>query len=350
MGVHVHLAVAKDSVDAGAWQQIFADARRVVDRWTPAPLSIAWRQIGGERVGQYSLDVVHPDGLHIIGDRESLTTGEAFVFPMQLARPRQGATMPQLSDVLVAVARRHAPRGDLPSVGYMELFGDKTQGLPYHSLIVALGLLVEHRLPSHATVFGDLSLRDGEIARRRLAETLAEDVAMPVVLDAERLRQRLSAVLADDELADAVRSLGPPNAHFEAIAGDLLLAMRKRSPESQIRHELEHVAPSCRDPAILHVGTRLLFARLVGAIHSNIVRAELRARVEEWGHSGTCEAIARGTVSGGFRLTEPAWNAIEAADLEELTFVVGAICTADMGFEIHHAVRGLLENPRLRDL
>ncbi len=45
------------------------------------------------------------------------------------------------------------------------------------------------------------------------------------------------------------------------------------------------------------------------------------------------------------RLTLTAWDAIEAADLDELAFLLGVLCVGPRNLEIHHAVRALLENP-----
>jgi len=72
--------------------------------------------------------------------------------------------------------------------------------------------------------------------------------------------------------------------------------------------------------------------------------------VESWGAVPTRETIARATVRASFRLTETAWDAIESADLHELAFVLAAACVADEGWQVHHAVRALLENPALREL
>jgi len=86
MGVRVHLAVVVDRVSDATWRRIYEKARRVAKHWTPRPLSLAWRQIGAVRVAQYVLDIEAADGLHVVGDLETLTTAESFVFPARLGR------------------------------------------------------------------------------------------------------------------------------------------------------------------------------------------------------------------------------------------------------------------------
>jgi hypothetical protein len=353
MGIHVHLAVIADRVSEVTWREIYEKARRVAKQWKPRPLSIAWRQIGAVKVAHYSLDLDAPDGLHIVGDAETLTTGESFVFPATLDRAVSWSDLgssPATSDddVLVAVALRNAPEAER-LVRWRQLFGNKTQGLPYHGLIVALGLLVENALPGTAVVYGDLSSSDGEAAQRGLASILGEKLEPPVVVDAERMRRRLAGQLDTDTLAQAIGEVCPAASPVDAILGDLLGLLR-RSPNARVRHELEHVVCTCRDPQRLEAGTRLLLHELIEAIRLTVVRMELREQAEQWGMARTREALARGTLRSGMRLTSMAWDAIETADLDELAFLLGATCVNTTGLEVHQAVRAVLENRALRRL
>src|ERR1043166_1160814 len=192
MGIHVNLAIVAERVSDESWRRIYKMACRVAGQWTPAPLSVAWRHIGSIRVAHYTPDIENEDGLYIVGDAKTFTTAEAFLFPATLGkrRHRPSGSSKSMYDVVVAIARENAPeRQRLP---YQELFGDKTQGFPYHTLIVALGMLVEHFLPGTAVVHGDMSTEDCEKARQGLATILGEKVTLPVVMDEDRLRRRLA--------------------------------------------------------------------------------------------------------------------------------------------------------------
>jgi hypothetical protein len=349
MGVYVHLAVVTDRVSDAAWQEIYEKARRVAKQWAPRPLSLVWRHIGSVRVAQYSLDIETTEGLHIVGDAESLLTGESLVLPAQLDRPavrsaRGGRSVTSDGDVLVAVVRR-SDSGI--ALRWSDLLGNKTQGLPYHVLIVALGLLVEHSLRGAAVVYGDISARDGEQARRGLAAILGEEIDLPVVVDPPRLRRRLADSLSADVLDETIRALGPPAPLFDAIAGDLLDLLRG-TPDGRVRHELESVVLSCPDLGRLSAETRLLLRELIGAIHSSVTRLELREQVKSFGAAWTRESIARGTLKNHLRLTSMAWDAIEAAAPDELAFLLGAVCIDTTRLEIHQMVRAVLENRVLR--
>jgi hypothetical protein len=349
MGVYVHLGVVASRVDEASWSAIYADARRVAERWTPRPLGIQWRRIGAEEFGQYTTDIERPEGLHIVGDAASLTTAESFEFPKSLT-PRFFHDPPRESkpgDILVAVASYFAGRRSGPD--WRELFGNKTQGRPYHEFVVALGLLVEHRLPSTALVYGDLSIDDGETARRRLTEILGESFELPVVTDPARLRARLAVALEGDELEEAVRSLEASSSFGDALASDLLGAMLSGSTTSQVHHDLEHVAPTCDSPARLHEPTRQFLAELLTRIREYVQSTELREQLAQRDRVQVHEEIAR-SLSRRFRLTSTAWDAIESADVDDLAFTLAAVRAYTDAWEIHYALRALLENRSLRAL
>jgi hypothetical protein len=357
MGIHVELAVFADRISDDVWQAIYEKARRVATQWTPRPLGTAWRHIGVVRVAQYTLEIETSDGLHLAGDAESLTTADSFVFPARLDRrelprgsrgSRFAAQAISQGDVLSAVARRLDGTPVHPA-GLCNLLGPKTQGLPYHVLLVALGLLVENALPNTAVVYGELSPRDGEQARRGLASILGEEFELPVVMDVERMRRRLVGTMEAGALDEALHRLGPPDPYQEAMFGDLLARLRSR-PDARVRRELEHVVPTCRDPNHLQPGTQQLLRAILDMARSAVIRGELRPRIEQWGAAKTREVLACMTQDRDVRLTSMAWDAIEAADLDELAFLIGVLCVGPRDLGIHHAVRAVLENPALRRL
>jgi hypothetical protein len=351
MGISVHLAVVAARVSDAAWRELYEKARHVALHWRPRPLSSGWRNIGAVRVAQYTPQFETTEGLHFVGDAESLTTAESHMFPVTLAhhsapRGTWSRRPSSQADVVVTVA---AELGERTSTDVQYLLGAKTQGLPYHVMIVALGLLVENALPGTAMVYGNLSIRDGEQARDGLAAILGEKFEPPVVMDVARLRSRLAASLDTDAVNAAVDRLGPHSTELYTIVGDLLAALCGQ-PSARVRHELEHVVATCRDPSQLHPGTQQLLRSLLDAIGSAIVRGEIRHRVEQLGASRAREAFARATQARYLRLSSMTWDAIETADLDELAFLAGATCFDTSRWETHHAVRAVLENRALRQL
>jgi hypothetical protein len=348
----VYLDVVEDRVSYATWERIYERARRVARQWKPRPLALGWRQIGDVRVAQYVLDIETEYGLNIVGDAETRTTGESFVFPPRVGRAAsrcaEGGSLGTADDVLVAVTHQHElAAAELARLS--DLFGEKTLGLPYHTLIVALGLLVENSLPGTAVVHGDISVDDGNEAQRGLASILGEAFELPVVVDAERVRKRLAASMNADALEQAIDSLCPLCPYTQALLGDML-ARFDRSPCGRLHHELKHVVLTCPDPSVLGTDTRQLLNNLVETIRSGMVRMELRERVEQWGSVRACEAIARETRERGLQLTSMAWDDIETAQLDELAFLLGATCVDTTVGEARQAVRAVLENRALRQI
>jgi hypothetical protein len=344
MELRVHLAVLEHRVPTAVWDQIYEKARQVTSRWMPRPLSPGWRRIGGVRVEQYSLDIETAEGLVIVGDAETLTTGDSFVVPKRLED-----IAPPADDVVADIVRSNVPE-IAECVPWSDLFGAKTYRLPYHVLIVALGLLVEHSLPRTAVVYGDVSLRDGELARRGLKAILGESFELPIVVDEKRLRRRLKRAVAPDLLDRAVDELIPPDPAIEAALETFAEQYRSRVPAERVDHELEHIVCSCSDPDHLSAETRQLLHRLLSAIRRAVAREGVRERVEEWGVVRTRKEIALRVRMSKLCLTSKTWDLIEAADLDELTFLYGAACIDTTRRTAEQAVRAILENPALRSV
>lgn len=225
------------------------------------------------------------------------------------------------------------------------LFGAKTQGLPYHILMIALGLLVEHRLPRDAVVYGEISLRDAELARRGLATLLREHVELPVMLDPPRLRARLEGACDPEPLDDVMESPADDAREAELVAD--LRGIQRATPRSAILYELERVVCSCADPSLLGPGTLELLRLVVEKIEALVVAAELRERIAARENHRTRETIAD-QLGAKLRLTSRAWDAVESSDTDDLAFMLAAASCCGRRLEEHLAVRGLLENPVLR--
>jgi hypothetical protein len=90
-----------------------------------------------------------------------------------------------------------------------------------------------------------------------------------------------------------------------------------------------------------------MLRELVASIRSCTANYEMSHRVKQWGAARTLEEIANRTLSC-MRLTSRTWDALEAADLDDLTFVYTAICMDNHEWHLHHAIRALIENPGIR--
>lgn len=350
MGIHVSLAVCVQRVSDATWRDIYEKARRVASEWSPRPLSPGWRQIGTIRVPQYGLEIETKEGLEIVGDAETLLTAQRFVFPARLEPlvwpDEENPKVPLDEDVLLAVGRWSTAETSW-RVGWRDLFGARTQGLPYHTLIVALGLLVEHSLPGSAVVFGDISVQTGERARRGVASILGEELGLPVIVEPERLRRRLAVSMRGGKLEEACRLLGPWEQGSEGTFG-VLLALLAGASCAGVREDFADAVLSCRDPECLSIGTRQLLREIVEVIRSNTVRWRIHEQIRQLGGARAREELARLTLAGGMCLTSMAWDAIEVANPDELAFLYTAVSMDIQHPEVHQMMRALVENRVMR--
>lgn len=88
----------------------------------------------------------------VVGDRESLQTAECQSIHRDFRdiRPRGDRSAAVVSDIVVAAA---APERDHTG-GPVRVFGDKTQGYPYHLAMLAAAMIIEGRFPSERDGLG----------------------------------------------------------------------------------------------------------------------------------------------------------------------------------------------------
>ena len=94
--------------------------------------------------------MVAPDGWHICGDANSRLLAESIELPRVLGveSPRQPP-----SDIVLRALAAQSPPYDRQGLRW--LLDNKTQNKPYHSLVLAIAMLIEHRLPHAALMGGD---------------------------------------------------------------------------------------------------------------------------------------------------------------------------------------------------
>ncbi|HEY5958267.1 MAG TPA: hypothetical protein VIV60_17000, partial [Polyangiaceae bacterium] len=254
MGVYVTVRLFRNLVSRSAWQRIYLDSQLLLRSWPNPPMGIGRRDIAGVPVVIYTLDVERENGWLVVGDADSKLGDESFELPEDLQLWRStfakeeilSTQGDQTTDVIQALAEEDNIVGNRPS-RLTCLLGNKTQGLPYHSLIVAVATLIENRLPGVALASGDFGFPEADRACRELTRIFGEHFERPVLLEPARIHARvpqLDAVLLSER---HTRRMDPRSA-----------AVLDRLYASQ-RTDLEAKALVCTDPNELSEGTRMTF-------------------------------------------------------------------------------------------
>lgn len=204
MGVHVILEIDPHCIDKSAWAAVYDDTLALLEAWQPRLLGWGQRSIEGIDVPMYTRSIRQdeddPNEIRwsIVGDRDSLQTAECQSLHRSLGHyaDRRSQGTQAREEILITAAR---PNRD-DTVGPVRVFGNKTQGCPYHFAMLAAAMLVEERFPRHAMVWGDIDRGQAEETRRMAAPLLGRELTLPVRVDAPRLIERLRAHYDEDAL------------------------------------------------------------------------------------------------------------------------------------------------------
>ncbi len=346
MGVCIHTIVDSKSISRSDWQRVYDETVTVLRRWPDPPIRPRYREIAGIELVVYSRDVVAPDGWHICGDANSRLTAESIELPRVLGvdSPRN----PPSDIVLRALAAQQPP---YDRQGLRWLLDNKTQNKPFHSLVLAIAMLLEHRLPHAALMGGDFTPEQAQEARARLEAILGEGIPLPLAADLPRLRARLQPHLRGAALHEAIQDLS-----YQGTLGAVFISVLSGSFGSKPHQEIEE-AVSCTDVSALDELTRDAFELLVGqskalfggsATGDPEDRTAFPVELRALDRQGLLEVIASGTKSTGLRLTEMAWDDIQRASPAELQLLAMLASHSTSGLIAHQLRRAVFESAAIR--
>ena len=350
MGIRIHTIVDPKSISRTAWQRVYDETITVLNNWPDPPLRPRFREIAGIELVAYSRDVVAPDGWHIIGDANSRLTAESIELPRMLGvdDPRD----PPTDIVLRALAAESPPysRG-----GLRWLLDNKTQNKPYHSLVLAIAMLLEHRLPHAAFMGGDFTPEQAQAAQPRLEAILHEHIPLPLAVDLPRLRTRLQPYLHGAELSEAVQTLS-----YRGTLGAVFISVLSGTFGSRPHQEIEE-AVSCTDVSTLDELTLASFELLIGQSKALFGHSTSESESEAFDDPTTfppelleldanalLAIIASGTRNTSLRLTEMAWDEIQRASLPELHLLAMLATHPTSGLTAHQLRRAIFESSTIR--
>lgn len=217
MGIYIHLNVS-NKVDSKQWEKAYEESLILIDKiglveydeikkfgrkiWCLAPSRE--RNVNG-RLGW----LAH-------GDAYTLKTAEDQFFPRKISA---SCDSEEYADPLMYVLAQHCIENfENPFVQKVtEFFGNKTQGEPYHMVLLCIGCLFDDRLNGEAICSGDITYGQCEHAIQVANKYLKKPIKTPLRCDLNRLYERVCKLpIAKEKLLLAFETtyLGPKNEEY----------------------------------------------------------------------------------------------------------------------------------------
>ena len=208
MGVFLRLYIAPYRIPAEVWKKVYNETLEILEHF---PLLDKER---GESGSWYACRTAHREkliddysGWHAVGDMYSGANMENFVLidDIRYYRERFGEGERSTKDILLSELSEEVEVSRPPAAG---VWYSKTQGMPGHMILLAIGCLICHRLPNDAVVFGDITAEQCRKAVEWANQFLSVPIDIPVTADDEKLLPRLMASgLAEEDVLAAFHSL-----------------------------------------------------------------------------------------------------------------------------------------------
>jgi hypothetical protein len=202
MGIFINLVISK-SVTKPEWEEVYEETLKLIEN-----LPLAERRkvsIHGanticlEKTEEHDFSPALNRGDKEIGwaadgDLESLKTAEEYFLPRDLIG--YDAVEENAGDAMLGVCSNYLDYDwkDERFNHIYHIWGNKTQGEPYHMYLLAVACLIEARLGAKAYVYGDITRGQCKKAVEIANEFLDKKIEMPDCCYADRLMKRVDAL------------------------------------------------------------------------------------------------------------------------------------------------------------
>ncbi|MBI4860553.1 MAG: hypothetical protein HY815_09865 [Candidatus Riflebacteria bacterium] len=230
MGICVTLDIVPNRIDPHQWSAIYDEVLGLLKRHPLGLTGISRREIGGVRLPVYTRAIERDRSnpkrrhWHVVGDA---TTRKAAASQCMYRDLGHYPSCGDVEDILLFDHDHERPTC---------VFGDKTQGHPYHIPLLAAAIVVENHLPRYALASGDIDRHQAEKARSWAEEVLGRPLRLPVSVDAATLLERLSRLFVPARLPEAFRRFH--RGRFGETTQVLLTALDRSAAESWLLEKL----------------------------------------------------------------------------------------------------------------
>ncbi len=210
MGVNINLYVSSKKINPEKWKEVYEESVYLINNYPDEAMSLKYEptDYDGKRYVLTKDVERNKDNeercWQIVGDFKTHQKAESFIvyYDFNKYLKKSSDNLKSYDDILLGIDPYLSDKSDLRII-----FDNKTQGYPYHSLILAVACLFESRFPYSVVVSGNIDYIQAEEAVDWANNVLDEPIELPVVVQPERLYNRLSKYYEKDKLIEIVEIL-----------------------------------------------------------------------------------------------------------------------------------------------
>lgn len=129
-------------------------------------------------------------GWYAIGDYETMHIAETYYTPRDLIGDND--VIPDAGDALLGILSDYLDNDDTEDYPVYQLWGNKTQGEPYHIYLLSIACMIQSRLGDKAFVLGNITKGQCKKAVELANQYLSVPISLPDHCELERFRKRVS--------------------------------------------------------------------------------------------------------------------------------------------------------------
>jgi hypothetical protein len=192
MGLFIHLSINMKGISNRDWEKTWLQS---LDIFTKFPLPLSRHSIEtkfGVKRHIYTQNLIldeenEDECWYLEGDLLSKQSAETFTLHRHLDYYKNDYRHQGIFEgsVFYSSDEYHS------STNGINLWGDKTQGYPFHLAILAVGMMLENHFPDNCYIHGDIEQKQVEVMQQWLETVYQKSFEIPIIFDSQRLYKKL---------------------------------------------------------------------------------------------------------------------------------------------------------------
>lgn len=226
MGIYITLEIIPHMITPEDWAEVYHESLKLLEAYPGGIMGYKEEQVDSlericdSRTLEHCADNPKERHWYAVGDFAGMKRGESFelYYDLQYYNRKYVKTDLQPYDILIDVALVNGRDADREGKS-VHVFGEKTQGEPYHIPLLAVASLIENRFAPYAIAGGDIDIGQAQKAVGWANTILERKIDLPVRVQPELLYERTEKCFKGVEAIEAYRSVfrGSPDDKFKVL-------------------------------------------------------------------------------------------------------------------------------------